>query len=165
MLGLGHMLCTDLLTRAPCLQGGISPATRPMTGAGRPLTGFARPGTGSTHPGTGGVEAAFQGGRPGTSRPVTSGGRCAGAWARTSAGALPRTHWGTRSSPRLHEPPARRHAEPYLPSHSVLIKGALGLPRHCLPSAACSHAGLVCHVAQLLRCAHVCVPGHGIPRA
>lgn len=87
MLGLGHMLCTDLLTRAPCLQGGISPATRPMTGAGRPLTGFARPGTGSTRPGTGGVEAAFQGGRPGTSRPVTSGGRCAGAWARTSAGA------------------------------------------------------------------------------
>ena len=85
-----HMLCTadthrSMLTRAPRLQGGISPATRPMTGAGRPLTGFARPGTGSNRPGTGGVEAAFQGGRPGTSRPITSGGRCAGVWAKTSA--------------------------------------------------------------------------------
>ena len=34
-------------TRTCTLQGGMSPAVRPMTNSGRPVTGFARPGTSS----------------------------------------------------------------------------------------------------------------------
>uniref|UniRef100_A0A6U4UEQ4 Uncharacterized protein n=1 Tax=Neobodo designis TaxID=312471 RepID=A0A6U4UEQ4_NEODS len=49
---------------------------RPVSGAGRPVSGFARPGSQAQRSGSrAGVDAAFQGNRPGTSRPVTSSGR------------------------------------------------------------------------------------------
>jgi tetratricopeptide repeat protein 8 len=49
---------------------------RPMSTSGRPTSGYARPGSSSQRGASAaGVEAAFQGSRPGTSRPVSSSGR------------------------------------------------------------------------------------------
>ena len=143
---------TDMLTGAPRLQGGISPATRPMTGAGRPLTGFARPGTGSNRPGTGGVEAAFQGGRPGTSRPITSGGRWGQNLSPRAPGASPLYHAGCLSCPGAIQSRTCHHMQPH--------QCALRLARHwpavcalqpCRPCLSCSTAN-----ALVRTCVRLC---------